>query len=170
MPVYKELRRLGPVVYVSRLQNYALTQHAVQPRLGKTQSQATVYLCAGGIGITPLLAMAWELHFANRAFELHVFASSQSAVPFGRDFEALPFCRLIFIHLDSDPPADSQETLFEMMVNIFTDHDQLYLCGPPGFMEVVKREAVDAGFNEEHVFSEHFGAELRFFAILCTFR
>ena len=126
----------------------------------KAEAEQTVYLCAGGIGITPLLAMAWQLHLADRTFELHVFARTQSAVPFGKDFDTMPFSEKIFTHLDNDSETESSETVLSRMVNTCTESDQLYLCGPSGFMDLVKRQAIDAGIAESRVFTEHFSAEI----------
>ncbi|MBM2712937.1 oxidoreductase [Mesorhizobium caraganae] len=88
-------------------------------------------LLGGGIGITPMIAMARALEAQGKAFVLHFFARSRSMAPMLADLEAeLPADRLV-LHFDDDPATvvDLAELLKEQK-----DGTHLYYCGPPGFM------------------------------------
>ena len=93
-------------------------------------------LVAGGIGVTPLLAMAHTLADQGKRFALHIFAHSRSQLPFADSLEALPFYDCIFLHLGEGPNKD-----FASLVGRWQEGRVLYLCGPTGFMSAV----IDAG-------------------------
>ncbi len=134
---------------------------ALQPSSIEGNPSGTVYLFAGGIGLTPLLAMAWELHLNVQPFELHVFSRTGAAIPFGDEFDCLPFAHNITVHLDNDKSTQQKKTLLPgKIANDISGADQLYLCGPAGFMEAVQGEALQAGLTAEHIYTEHFNAEI----------
>ena len=130
-------------------------------RINNNQSNAAfTCLVAGGIGITPLLAMAWELHRAKRPFALHIFARTEDALPFRRDYKTMPFAEHIFSHVDTGGISSENKTFIGNLVNSPTADDQMYICGPTGFIDKVKTESCSIGFKPESIFVEHFAADI----------
>jgi len=115
-------------------------------------------LIAGGIGITPLLAMAYELHNSNRSFELHVFAKDKTRIAFFDELKNLPFSNAIAFHCD-DPDVNegiNARALIKPNIKTYRPGDGLYLCGPTGFMAEVIATAKQHSWPSEHLFSETF--------------
>lgn len=107
-------------------------------------------LLAGGIGLTPLLAMAEQLQREGRDFTLAVFARSRAHLAFADALAALrPQVRL---HFD-DAAAPEKIDLDALLADAPAD-GQLYVCGPAGFMRAVRRAA--APWPEDRVHVEHF--------------
>jgi ferredoxin-NADP reductase len=107
-------------------------------------------LLAGGIGLTPLLAMAQTLQREQRPFTLAVFARSRALLPFAEALAALgPAVRLHF-----DDPAAPEKLDIAALVGAHVPGRQLHLCGPAGFMAAVRTAA--AAWPEEAVHLEYF--------------
>jgi vanillate O-demethylase ferredoxin subunit len=109
-------------------------------------------LLAGGIGITPLLAMAWHLHVHDRPFVLHYFVRSRARAAFAKEILEGPFSESVHMHADDDVRID-----LESLLNSY-DRGHLYLCGPEGFMEAVIRAADLCRWDQGRVHKEHFQA------------
>jgi cytochrome P450/ferredoxin-NADP reductase len=114
-------------------------------------------LFGGGIGMTPVLAMAWELHGQGKSFECHFSARSQDRLPFGASLAALPFADKISVYLDDTP---DQKLDIEAILRAAQTGSHIYICGPGGYMDYVTRTAEAAGCPADHVHVEHFGAEI----------
>lgn len=120
------------------------------------QAQGEVVLLAGGIGVTPLLSMAWTLHQCQRPFKLHICA---------RDAEHLPFAGVIAdwpFNASVQPLLSSHVGQLDMQ-RLLGDWDsqqprQLYICGPAGFMDAAVEVARVAGWPESAVHLERFSA------------
>ncbi|ENV33859.1 PDR/VanB family oxidoreductase [Acinetobacter gerneri] len=112
-------------------------------------------LFAGGIGITPIYAMAQELLAQDIEFELHYFARSQNALAFKNDLDA-KFKNQLHFHLDeqTESKADMQDILKNPHNNT-----HLYVCGPNGFMNYVIQSAVESQWHSTQIHQEHFVAE-----------
>ncbi|MEN8281501.1 PDR/VanB family oxidoreductase [Acinetobacter gerneri] len=112
-------------------------------------------LFAGGIGITPIYAMAQELLAQDIEFELHYFARSQNALAFKNDLDA-KFKNQLHFHLDeqTESKADMQDILKNPHNNT-----HLYVCGPNGFMNYVIQSAVESQWYSAQIHQEHFVAE-----------
>ena len=109
-------------------------------------------LVAGGIGITPLLAMAQALDRMSLAFELHCFAQSAEHVAFADVVDGLG--RSVVRHLGLSP----DETVAEIrrLVAGYETFANLYVCGPGPMLEAVRREAAAAGWPDDAVHFEYF--------------
>jgi vanillate O-demethylase ferredoxin subunit len=105
-------------------------------------------LLAGGIGLTPLLAMAQQLSRERHAFRLCVFARSPAHLPFRDELEAL--APHVALHLDEGGPTLSLDRLLADPA----PGSQLYLCGPAGFMAAARRAA--AAWDPACIHVEHF--------------
>lgn len=109
-------------------------------------------LVAGGIGITPLLAMAHALDASGRPFTLHVFARQQSRVPFHA--ELARFGDRVRIHLDEGDGRN--RTRAATVSGGYERGAALYVCGPTGFMAGVIDGARARGWPDTAIFSETF--------------
>lgn len=111
-------------------------------------------LVAGGIGITPLLAMAHELYASNRSFELHLFARNPSGIAFHERLADLPFAEYVALHCD-DVDRTARSKVAETLVSYKTNYG-MYLCGPTDFMAHVITIAKSRAWPGGHLFSETF--------------
>ncbi len=112
-------------------------------------------LMAGGIGITPILAMAEHLAAAGASFELHYFTRSQDRAAFVERLDGPAFAGRIHYHFDDRP-----ETRLDIPARLSAPaaDTHLYVCGPGGFMDHVLDSARAAGWADANVHSERFTA------------
>ena len=109
-------------------------------------------LIAGGIGITPILAMAQELASQAKPFTLHYFAR-------GEDFVAFPE-RLASVagntalHLALSPDATLQ-ALRELLTPPSAD-TCVYVCGPGPLLQACRKLAHEAGWPPSQIRFEYF--------------
>ena len=109
-------------------------------------------LLAGGIGITPLLAMAQALDRMSLAFELHCFAQSAEHLAFLDVLDGLGDS--VVRHLGLSP--DETVGAIRRLVAEPADHTHLYVCGPGPMLEAARREAAAAGWRDDTVHFEYF--------------
>jgi vanillate O-demethylase ferredoxin subunit len=105
----------------------------------------------GGIGVTPLLAMAHNLDAAGRPFTLHFATRSKARTPFVAALRQAPFASRVFFHHDDGPAAQKFDT--QHIVGGLAAGTHVYLCGPGGFMEAVGaavRERQDLVLHTEY--------------------
>lgn len=117
---------------------------------------ARVLLLAGGIGITPLLAMAHTLHAQGTPFELHYCCRSLARVAFKQALEQAPFASSVRVHLDDAEPAQRFQASAVLADPKPDAH--VYVCGPAGFIAHVLETANACGWPDEQVHREYFGA------------
>jgi vanillate O-demethylase ferredoxin subunit len=118
-----------------------------------------VLLIAGGIGLTPLVAMARTLHAALRPFTFHVCARDLAQLSFGREWEDWPFRTSVHVHLDSevDLPAGGRVDIAGLVPSWDERGPrELYTCGPVAFIDAVRRRAKEAGWPEAALHVERF--------------
>lgn len=115
-------------------------------------------LLAGGIGITPLLAMAEHLADRGTPFRLHYRARSRAAMAFAGYLEHSRFASNCALHLSDGAPAqllDLQALLRDPLPG-----RHLYVCGPKGFMDTVLDTASELGWQREQLHREYFAGEV----------
>lgn len=117
---------------------------------------AHTLLFAGGIGITPILAMAHALHAAGRSFALHYCGRSAQRLAFRDDLQR--FGDRVQLHLDDGPAA--QRLQLDAVLAAPAPDRHLYVCGPNGFMDFVVHGARRLGWSDDTVHLERFGAEV----------
>jgi vanillate O-demethylase ferredoxin subunit len=113
-------------------------------------------LVGGGVGVTPILAMAEQLSAEGRSFELHYCARSPSRAAFLDRLtrgSVAPKARLHFDDGAANQMFDAGE-----VIRGAPEGAGLYVCGPNGFMEFVLSKARSAGWNEDRLHYEYFGA------------
>lgn len=113
-------------------------------------------LLAGGIGVTPILAMAKTLHAQGADFEMHYCGRSASKMAFLEELSHSTFKSAVHIHVDDGKgyePFDAQSTLRKLQPDT-----HLYVCGPGGFMNHVLDTAKTCGWAESQLHREYFAA------------
>ncbi|WP_371539488.1 PDR/VanB family oxidoreductase [Streptomyces sp. NBC_01023] len=113
-------------------------------------------LVAGGIGITPLLSMAYELHRRGAEFQLYYFAHSREEACFAELLENRAEFR-DRVHMKPGVPRAGQPAVLAEPAAAATPGSHVYTCGPQGFMDQVS--AVFAPrVGADHVHVENFTA------------
>lgn len=120
------------------------------------QDAAHSILFAGGIGITPMLAMAHALNARGASWEMHYCARSADRMAFLDELSV--FGDRVKIHLDAGP-ADQQLDIDSVLQSPDSGR-HLYVCGPNGFMDFVTNAATNQGWSQNCVHLERFGAEV----------
>lgn len=118
-----------------------------------TKSSTPVLLLAGGIGITPLLAMAYELKESGRDFQLHYTARSLSRAAFADELTT-EFGDSVTLYADNEVGAarfDLDQVLAQAQ-----PAQHIYCCGPGGFIDHVMKQAANAGWDEARLHFERF--------------
>ena len=117
----------------------------------RRDSMRTILL-AGGIGITPLLAMAQALDRMSLPFELHCFAQSAAHTAFSDVLDRLGSSVVRHLGL----PPDETVAEIRRLVAAHDEFTHLYVCGPGPMLEAARREAAAAGWPDDHVHFEYF--------------
>ncbi len=115
-------------------------------------------LLAGGIGVTPLLAMAETLSRNGSEFSLHYCARSAQQMAFAAQLSSSAYASRVQFHFD-DAAAEQRLDLARTLAAP-APGTQLYVCGPRGFMDAVLATARAQGWPEAQLHWEYFGAEV----------
>jgi len=113
-------------------------------------------LLAGGIGITPMLAMAAQLTREDRSFELHYCGRTASRMAFRDRLAASDHAGRVHLHEDDGPEAQRFDAAAMLPAPDADTH--AYVCGPRGFMDHVIATLFDKGWSAQNVHFEHFSA------------
>lgn len=114
-------------------------------------------LLGGGIGITPMIAMAYALHAAGAQFELHYCGRSRSHAAFIDELAQAPFADHVITHFDDEPASKLD---LEQVLGSPASDSHVYTCGPSGFMAWVIEGAKASGYRDEQVHREYFQVEV----------
>lgn len=112
-------------------------------------------LVAAGIGVTPLLGMAHQLHSEGKDFRLHYFARSREQAAFAALLERSGFADRVRFHF-AVPRHEQPEALAGILSGL-DGGTHVYTCGPKEFMRRVSETAAGS-LPEEQVHFEHFQA------------
>ncbi|MGW5635017.1 PDR/VanB family oxidoreductase [Streptomyces sp. NPDC003832] len=110
-------------------------------------------LFAGGIGITPVLAMALALDANGGDYQLHYCARSRSEAAFLTELENNT---RVTLHFDDE--GDDQRLDLARDAGPPDPNTALYVCGPGGFMDFVLGRATELGWPPEALHKERFAA------------
>ncbi len=113
-------------------------------------------LLAGGIGITPLMAMAYRLLALGRDFQLHYCVRNAARVAFRDELTDGPLAPWTTIHHDDGP--DEQRFVLSRTLGRPAAEAHLYICGPAGFIDFVIAGAQRLGWPEARIHVERFSA------------
>jgi ferredoxin-NADP reductase len=134
--------REGRRVFVSRPRNlFPLVEGARQ-----------TLLLAGGIGVTPLIAMAHRLHALERSFELHYSAASRRDAGFVDLLAQVPWRDRVQLHMKDEGRRADLGTL----VPHWAEGMHLYTCGSARYMDAVFATAQVRGWPDEALHREYF--------------
>lgn len=135
----------GDLIRISQPRNHFALDESGTPSL----------LFAGGIGITPIIAMAYELQEQGRDFELHYCTRSAARTAFQEELST-KFAAQARIYHD-DGSSESRLDLAAALRNAPAGA-HLYVCGPSGFIDAVLSQANKCGWPDDRVHREFFSA------------
>ncbi len=121
------------------------------------QAEKTV-MFGGGIGITPMLAMAQRLHSLGRDFVLHYCTRSQDVTAFKELIAQAPWKNQVVFHFDDQD--EEQKLLPARDIPPPAAGTHIYVCGPQGFMDWIIGLAEGAGHASANVHREYFSANV----------
>jgi reductive dehalogenase len=111
-----------------------------------------VLLFAGGIGVTPLLAMAHRLHAIGTPFALHYSVASRAVAGFLHDLETAPWRDSATLHVKDEGGRADLSTI----VPSWSDGMRLYTCGSARYMDGVFEAARARGWPDRALHREYF--------------
>ena len=114
-------------------------------------------LIAGGIGITPLLAMARVLERTGAEWVLHYCSRSAERTAFRELWSSPSFAGHVHLHHDGGDPAKGLDV--QALLGSRDPGTRLYCCGPAGLMKAVREAATLHRWPREKVHFEAFTAE-----------
>jgi vanillate O-demethylase ferredoxin subunit len=127
-----------------------------KPRFPLAPGARRSLLIAGGIGITPLISMAEQLSRTDAPFELHYCTRSRERTAFLDRLATSPYAASVSFHFSDGAPEQLAD--FTRLLANPDAGTHLYVCGPPGFLDLVCEIARDAGWPATHVHREYFSA------------
>jgi vanillate monooxygenase ferredoxin subunit len=130
-----------------------LTISAPRSTFALQENPQHAVLVGGGIGVTPLLAMAGWLHTHGMSFELHCYGRGQ--LPLAEYAATQPYAARMNQHR-SDLGDSLRENAPEWSISSDT---VVYACGPTGFLDAVRGHAAAAGLPADRVHVERFSLE-----------
>lgn len=114
-------------------------------------------LIGGGIGITPLITMAYQLAHEGESFELHYCGASPELCAFVDEIKNSELAKYTTFHFKSE--GASHRAFFESAIKDIDIESHIYTCGPVGFMDWVINLATTHNFPEQQIHKEYFQVE-----------
>lgn len=115
------------------------------------ESAPMTLLMGGGIGITPMIAMAHRLHAIGADFALHYSFRNRKDAGFLDDLAAVPWADKVHLHITDEGTRADLAT-----VTRYINNAHIYTCGPDIYMAAVMDAATQNGFPEEARHLEYF--------------
>src|SRR5438552_11846074 len=109
-------------------------------------------LLAGGIGITPIMAMIAELRRRHAEFQLHYCTRAPERTAFRDELDLLAALGRVVFHYDGGDPAKGFDIV--ALLREPEEGTHLYICGPAGMMEAAT--AASAHWPPGSVHCEYF--------------
>ena len=110
-------------------------------------------LIAGGIGITPFLAQIRQLEYLQGHWELHYACRSHALASYADDLLARYPSKVQCYYNDQSQAIDFKALLTGQPLGT-----HLYVCGPKGMIDLVRRQAEATGWPQGTIHSEEFSA------------
>ncbi|WP_137890375.1 PDR/VanB family oxidoreductase [Ramlibacter sp. 2FC] len=124
---------------------------------GLSDRPHSAVLMAGGIGVTPLMAMAEELHRRGWTFDFHICSRAVSPRPFERMLRERPWSASVTWH-DAGRPREERVPLRDMLGSARDDRIA-YVCGSGKFVSDVEAAASEAKWSRVNLVAERFSAQ-----------
>ena len=115
-------------------------------------------LVGGGIGITPLITMAYQLLEQDASFELHYCGASANSCAFVDEIRQGSLAPYTTFHFKAE--GASHREFFDQAIRDIELNSHIYTCGPNGFMDWIINLAQSRGFAADHVHKEYFQVEI----------
>ena len=112
-------------------------------------------LMGGGIGITPMLSMAYSLKQQGKSFEIHYSCTSPEKAGF-LDILETDFAPQTVLHFSVY--GQTHRVCPTQVIAAAPDSSHVYVCGPQGFMDFVIQQAKHSGVPDTHIHLEYFNA------------
>ena len=90
-----------------------------------------IILLAGGIGITPIISMAADLHEKNHPFQLHFAVRNAESAAYATELQQ-HFGDQFHLYLDDTNPINLND-----LITMNSDH-AFYICGPQGMINAAR--------------------------------
>ena len=94
------------------------------------------HLFGGGIGVTPMIAMAHRLHAIGALFDLHYCFRNRRDAGFLKTLASVPWAKNVHLHVS----AEGTRANLNELTGYDVDH-HVYTCGPESFMTDVMAAA-----------------------------
>ncbi len=114
-------------------------------------------LVAGGIGITPMLAMVRMLERTGANYTLHYCSRTPERTAFRELLSTAPFADRVRFYFDGGDPSKGLDV--KALLATRGPGARLYCCGPSGLMKAVRDAATHHRWPWEKVHFESFTAE-----------
>jgi vanillate monooxygenase ferredoxin subunit len=111
-------------------------------------------LLAGGIGVTPILAMAERLSAEGKPFTFHYCTRSRARTAFYDRVAGSPFADAVRFHFDDGP--EEQRPNLSAFLGQAAQGKHVYICGPTVMMDLAVEAAKKQGWDDAHVHLERF--------------
>ncbi|SFV05630.1 PDR/VanB family oxidoreductase [Pseudoduganella namucuonensis] len=111
-------------------------------------------LLAGGIGVTPILAMAESLAADGADFDMHYATRAPERTAFRDRIAGAPYAERVRFYHDTDAAGPKLDVPALLAAEDAGTH--LYVCGPGGFIAHVVESAKALGWPQERVHLEYF--------------
>ncbi len=110
------------------------------------------FLMGGGIGVTPLIAMAHRLHAIGKEFTLHYSMRNHRQYAFSKELSGYSWSQKVIAY-----PSDLNRRIdFDAVIPDFEDGFKLYTCGSERYMDAVWKYALDKSWPEDSLAREFF--------------
>ncbi|MBM7069035.1 reductive dehalogenase [Actibacterium sp. 188UL27-1] len=132
----------GRKIFVSKpINHFSLAPDATQ-----------TLLMGGGIGITPMIAMAHELHRLGKPFQMHYSGRARAQMGFLADLADMPWSDRVALHIS----GEGGRADLDHLLSDYQSGQHVYTCGPDLYMDAVIQAAERAGFPEDARHLEYF--------------
>jgi vanillate O-demethylase ferredoxin subunit len=117
---------------------------------------ARTLLIGGGIGITPLVSMAYQLEHLKQPFELHYLARSRERMALLEELQTLSHAT---IYLYSPESGNAMPNLAELL-GAYSANDAMYACGPVPLLNALRDHGAQQAWPLKALHFESFGARV----------
>lgn len=114
------------------------------------ETAAHSVLVAGGIGITPILSMARQLHQLGRPFEVIYCARARQNAAFVAEIESL--ATQVHWHFDDEQGAPPNlQALLSAHPGVGAANTHYYACGPAVMLDAFEHSCASLGYVHAHI-------------------